>query len=92
MPKIILPQKKLTLEVALESNLMDALLAAQIPVASSCHGEGVCSMCRVTIQGQVNAPEEFEVAALKRNKCAPEERMSCQILVTEDLIVSTKYW
>ncbi|MEQ1722872.1 MAG: 2Fe-2S iron-sulfur cluster-binding protein [Pseudobdellovibrio sp.] len=92
MNKINIPQRQLTLEVASGSNLMNALLDAGIPVASSCHGEGVCSMCRVKIEGVVNPPENFEVETLKRNKCTPEERLSCQILVSSDVSVATKYW
>ena len=92
MPKISVPQKQMTLDVAEASNLMNALLEAGLPVASSCHGEGVCSMCRVKIQGTVTPPEKFESDCLKRNKAEPEERLSCQISVNADIVVSTKYW
>jgi 2Fe-2S ferredoxin len=92
MPKINIPQKKITLEVTSGSNLMNALLDAGVPVASSCHGEGVCSMCRVKIEGLVNVAEKFELETLKRNKCAVDERLSCQILVSSDVSVTTKYW
>jgi 2Fe-2S ferredoxin len=92
MPKINIPQRQLTLEVTSGSNLMNALLEAGIPVASSCHGKGVCSMCRVKIEGVVNAAEKFELETLKRNKCTVDERLSCQILVLSDVCVVTKYW
>jgi 2Fe-2S ferredoxin len=92
MPKINIPQRQLTLEVTSGSNLMNALLEACIPVASSCHGEGVCSMCRVKIEGAVNAAEKFELETLKRNKCSADERLSCQILVSSDVSVAAKYW
>lgn len=92
MPKVLIPQKNISLEVENNSNLMDSLLKAGLPVASSCHGEGVCSMCRVKIEGVVNPPESFEVATLIRNKCETNERLSCQIIVTGDLRVTTKYW
>ena len=92
MPKLILPQKNLTIDVESGANLMNALLAVGIPVASSCHGDGVCSMCRMKIKGQVNPPENYEVESLVRNKCEPDERLSCQIVVLNDLEVRTKYW
>ena len=92
MPKVSLPQKNISFEVEINSNLMNSLLHAGLPVASSCHGEGICSMCRVKIEGIVNLPKGFEVEALKRNKCESNERLSCQILVTSDLSVTTKYW
>jgi len=92
MPKISLPQKNIKLDVATHSNLMNSLLDSGLPVASSCHGEGICSMCRLKITGFVKPAETFELETLKRNKCAPDERLSCQILVTSDLVVSAKYW
>jgi len=92
MPKISIPQKNLHLDIEKNSNLMNSLLAAGLPVASSCHGEGICSMCKVKITGLVNPAENFELETLKRNKCEPNERLSCQITVTSDLIVSAKYW
>lgn len=92
MPKINIPQRQLTLEVKAGSNLMNSLLEAGLPVASSCHGDGVCSMCRVKIEGDVAAPVNYEVEALKRNKCEPNERLSCQVEVIDDVSVVTKYW
>ena len=82
----------MTIDVESGANLMNALLKAGLPVASSCHGDGVCTMCRVKLEGFANSPEDFEVQALKRNKCAEDERLSCQISVTSDLTVATKYW
>lgn len=92
MPKVSIPQKKLSIHVENNSNLMNSLLEAGLPVASSCHGEGVCSMCKVKIEGSVNPPASLEIEALKRNKCEPDERLSCQILVNSDLSVTAKYW
>lgn len=92
MPKIHLTQKNMEFEVASGANLMNALIASGLPVASSCLGEGVCSMCRVKIKGQVSPAEKIEQESLTRNKCEPDERLSCQINVTSDISVSTKYW
>lgn len=92
MPKLILPQKNLTIDVEAGVNLMNALLNAGLPVASSCQGEGVCSMCKVKIEGQVAEPAFFESETLRRNKALPGERLSCQIAVEFDLTVSTRYW
>ena len=92
MPKVSLPQKNLILTIESNSNLMNALLAEGLPVASSCHGEGICSMCKIKIQGIVIPPEKYEVETLKRNRCEADERLSCQIEVTNDLSVTAKYW
>ncbi len=82
----------MTIHVEHGANLMNALLDNGLPVASSCHGDGICSMCRVQLEGETSAPPAYESEALKRNKCAPDERLSCQISVTADLTVRTKYW
>ena len=100
MPKVSIPQKNLIFNVPHGANLMNSLLASGLPVASSCHGEGICSMCKVKVTGLaqplvspvVKPAESFEIETLKRNKCASDERLSCQISVTVDLIVITKYW
>ncbi len=92
MPRISLPQKNLILDAASGENLMDFLIKNQIPVASSCLGEGICSMCRVKIKGELSSPSEFEKRTLVRNKCADDERLSCQIVIATELEVETKYW
>ena len=82
----------MTLDVEAGSNLMQVLLQAGLPVASSCDGDGICSMCRAKISGDVNPPELYEVDSLKRNKCEEGDRLSCQISITQDITVQTKYW
>lgn len=71
---------------------MTALMAAGLPVASSCDGEGICSMCRVQIDEPLPSASELEKNTLSRNKCAADERLSCQVSVENDLSVRTKYW
>ena len=92
MPTIHIPQKNLTLTVARGENLMQALQSAGLPVASSCLGDGICSMCKMTIEGAVPPPSELEVRTATRNKLSPSERLSCQIPVTSNLTVTTTYW
>ena len=91
MPILSVPQKKLNLTVAVGANLMNALISAQIPVASSCLGKGVCSKCavKITPQGQAS---ELELNSLARNQKSTNLRLSCQVVVTEDLTVETTYW
>lgn len=91
MPQIYVPQKNMTIQAKLGENLMQCLLAAGLPVASSCLGEGICSMCKMTVVGTVSAPSELESRTLTRNKLVGQ-RLSCQILIQNDLTVSTSYW
>ncbi len=37
----------------LEETLMNFLLINNVPVASSCNGEGVCKKCQLTIENEV---------------------------------------
>lgn len=92
MPNIYVPQKNLTIPVDSGTNLMQALQKAEVPVASSCLGEGICSMCKMTVEGIVDAPSELELRTKTRNKLSDKERLSCQISVLNDLTVTTSYW
>lgn len=92
MPKIYVPQKNMTLEVTAGENLMQALQMADIAVASSCLGDGICSMCRMTVEGNVAEASELEIRTLQRNKLDAPNRLSCQIVVNFDLTVTTTYW
>lgn len=92
MPTIHVPQKQMSFEVTSGANLMTALMEAGLPVASSCLGDSVCSMCRVKIEGETSPPDKIEQDCLIRNKALSDERLSCQITVTDNLTVRTKYW
>lgn len=87
--------KKPKFEVAAGSNLMFSLLERDIPVASSCHGEGVCSKCRIQIiQGadKLSKPNERELFLAQQNNLKANERISCQTLVLGDITIHTGYW
>lgn len=92
MPKIHLPQKNLVLEVKSGAPLMEALLMAGVPVASSCLGDGICGKCRVHVIGMLMATLTLEIETLKRNSAEADERLSCQIKVQNDIQVTTSYW
>lgn len=91
MPTLKIPQKKLELSMPQGKNLMDALIEAGLPVASSCHGEGICSKCAVKMTPQGNA-SELELRTMERNKVLPGMRLCCQVIIDQDLTVETSYW
>lgn len=91
MPRITIPQKNLSIDAPTGSQLMQVLLDHQIPVASSCKGDGICSKCAMTVTPQ-GSPSKLEIETLQRNKKDLTLRLSCQIKVDEDLTVSTTYW
>ncbi|RYZ72061.1 MAG: (2Fe-2S)-binding protein [Proteobacteria bacterium] len=84
-----------TLEVEAGTNLMEALLAAGLPVASSCRGDGVCAKCRIEIvEGAKNlSPEtELETFLRERHSIPKNQRVSCQTQIQGDITVTTSYW
>jgi len=91
MIKVHIPQKNLVLEAAPGMNLMDVLIHHGLPVASSCRGEGVCSKCYVQIEPN-STPLEFEQKTILRNHVPEGCRLSCQVELTENVTVKTRYW
>ncbi len=90
-----------TRDVALpgEGTLLARCLAAGLPVASSCSGEGACGKCLVTILAGAHlleSPAEHEREVLTRNGAAPpSQRLSCQCGEQGELaglVVTTGYW
>jgi ferredoxin, 2Fe-2S len=95
MPKIEFVKKRPALTVERGANLMKALLDSGIPVASSCHGQGVCSKCRVqVIAGRENLSieSEFEKSLRTRLRLKDDFRISCQTTVNGDILIDTAYW
>jgi ferredoxin, 2Fe-2S len=84
-------------EITVESGavLMDVLLRANLPVASSCHGDGICGKCRVRVfAGAENLSQIGPLEELVRDrlKVPAEYRISCQTQVLGDILIDTGYW
>lgn len=95
MIKISVPQLKKQLEVPEGENLMKALLAGGVPVASSCHGDGVCAKCKMFVEGapgSTSAAGDLENFLIEKFQLKPGQRISCQVQVTGDIEVRTTYW
>ena len=95
MPKIRFRKPRPEIDAADGENLMQALLKAGLPVASSCRGDGVCAKCRVEIvEGKANLSPEGELEAFlrERHQIPRKERVSCQATVQGDIVVDTAYW
>lgn len=77
------------------TNLMNSLLDAGIPVASSCGGDGICSKCHIKIiKGSENLSKETQEEQELRdiNDIPKGERISCQTLIHGDVTVDSTYW
>jgi len=77
------------------TNLMSGLLAAGIPVASSCSGKGVCVKCVVEVKtgAQNLSAENQDEKDLREIHDFPKNvRLSCQTSIHGDVTLDTKYW
>ncbi len=95
MPKIFFVKNSNVIEVAQDANLMEALTEAEIPVASSCGGNGVCTKCLVkVIEGRENLSPENDLEQDMRDIHGYErnQRMSCQAHVCGDIKIDADYW
>lgn len=78
--------------------LMARCLAAGLPVASSCSGQGTCAKCVVRVLNGWSAlvpMEAHEALVLDRNGATADERLSCQARVADpsaDIRITTGYW
>jgi ferredoxin len=101
MAKIRFSKNKTEIDVENGANLMQSLLSAGRPVASSCYGKGICSKCRVkVISGAENLSRPNALEKLTRNNLAKtssalaeDERLSCQSrLLGDEVVIDTGYW
>ena len=74
---------------------MQELLAQQIPVASSCNGDGICCKCKIQIlSGTENLTPITKIEERHRQdgKLGTLERLACQCTALGDIEISTTYW
>ena len=95
MPVIRFAKPRPELQISAGENLMQALLAAGLPVASTCGGDAVCAKCGIHIVAgaeNLSPPSEREIFLKEQNNLRGSVRISCQILVWGDIIVDAGYW
>lgn len=95
MPDIFIKRSQKKIAVPIGANLMHALKDQQIPVASSCGGDGVCHKCFLTIEQGVenlSAPTPTEIYLVQEKQISPQQRLSCQCKVLGNITVHAPYW
>jgi len=96
MPVISFAKKnREPLTVAENANLMKSLLEGGLPVASSCHGDGVCGKCRIEIltgRENLSAMNETEKFLREKYQLPPSFRISCQTEILGDITIHASYW
>ena len=95
MPVIRFTKDRPEITVESGAELMKSLLDAGLPVASSCHGDGICAKCRITIiEGAENLSKinPREQMLRDRLRLPKEWRISCQTFVMGDIRIDASYW
>ncbi len=82
-----------TIEVKPHTTLFDAVVAADLPIASSCGADGVCGRCGLRlVTGSLPTPSKREQRVHKANRLDEQLRLSCMIKVNADIVVTADYW
>ena len=95
MSKIQFLKNNRTIIASSDKTLMTMLLENNIPVASSCHGDGVCGKCKLNIlngSGNLSQPTELELILAAKYELNSRQRISCQTFVNGDVTVDATYW
>lgn len=84
-------------EVRVEAGttLLAAARKAELPIASACGENQLCSLCGLEILKGAGtlAPEPDSEAHIKElNRVDSELRLSCKLEVAGDLVVTAQYW
>ncbi len=72
-------------------SVLEVALSGGIPLEHSCGGMGTCTTCRVFVQsdlGRTNERTEPESEMAESRGFRPDERLACQLIPHEGLVVS----
>jgi ferredoxin, 2Fe-2S len=93
--KLHLPQLNKSLEGSPSETIFQTLRHHDIPVASSCLGDGVCGKCRVSISAgleNLSPMEPLEKKLMDKYGLSDQQRISCQCRALGDITITTTYW
>lgn len=80
-------QVKLT---QLDETVLDCANRSNIDINQSCGGMGTCGTCRIIVQSDLKLlppPNEIEAEMMNDRGFAANERLACQLLAEDDLVV-----
>lgn len=96
MPRVSFQPSGRSVEVPAGSRLLEAVLAAGLPIARACGADGLCGRCGVRVlHGAAAGVDEAgaaEAAACRRNRLDPDLRLACRAHVLGDVEVTAAYW
>ena len=86
---------EIDVEVPAGTTLLDAALAAGLPVARSCGADGVCGRCGLAIVagGEHLSQESADETRIKqRNRVDAALRLACRATIHGDVTAQADYW
>ena len=95
MTKLSFAKDRSPIAVSTDKTLMENLLEAEIPVASSCHGQGVCTKCLIEVKegaGNLSPANERELELRAQHNIPNHLRVSCQTYVRGPATIDAPYW
>jgi Na+-transporting NADH:ubiquinone oxidoreductase subunit F len=81
----ILVNEEKTIQSPVGKKLLGALADAKLFVASACGGGGTCGQCRVKVFDGGGAILPTETSLITKREAAAGERLSCQVVVKQDM-------
>jgi Na+-transporting NADH:ubiquinone oxidoreductase subunit F len=81
----ILVNEERKIEVPVGAKLLTALSDARLFVASACGGGGTCGQCRVKVFEGGGTLLATETSHVNKRQAAAGERLSCQVVVKQDM-------
>lgn len=88
--KFIVDGSPVSIRFHKDDTLLEVALRGKLPLHHSCGGMGTCGTCRVLIiQGlnDLQPPNPIEFELITERRLPPNERLSCQIEPSENLVV-----
>ena len=89
MPKLIIKNKNINLEVEKGISVLEACLENRVQLYHTCGGNASCSTCRVRIlkgEEYLSKIEAAEAAILDAFDLKPPHRLGCQTLILNDSV------
>jgi Na+-transporting NADH:ubiquinone oxidoreductase subunit F len=81
----ILVNDEKTIAAPVGTKLLAALADAKLFVASACGGGGTCGQCKVKVQEGGGVILPTETSHINKREAAAGERLSCQVVVKQDM-------
>lgn len=95
MVKVSFQPSGRSVDVPAGTTLLDAVVAAGLPIARACGADGLCGRCGVRIvtgAAGVDPESEAESASKRRNRIDPALRLACRARVHADVQLTASYW